>query len=87
MDDITHPEQSQTSENEDKPSSKSLQEVGVLAHQSVSYTFDPKKEPLLRDNPRRFVIFPIEYQDIWQMYKKVSYIEFIKTDSSRLVVL
>ncbi|XP_012396177.1 ribonucleoside-diphosphate reductase subunit M2 isoform X1 [Sarcophilus harrisii] len=27
-------------------------------------------EPLLRENPRRFVIFPIEYQDIWHMYKK-----------------
>lgn len=27
-------------------------------------------EPLLRDNPRRFVIFPIQYQDIWLMYKK-----------------
>ncbi|CAB3993218.1 Ribonucleoside-diphosphate reductase subunit M2, partial [Paramuricea clavata] len=27
-------------------------------------------EPLLRENPRRFVILPIQYQDIWQMYKK-----------------
>uniref|UniRef100_A0A8C2TJ18 Ribonucleoside-diphosphate reductase subunit M2 n=1 Tax=Coturnix japonica TaxID=93934 RepID=A0A8C2TJ18_COTJA len=27
-------------------------------------------EPLLRENPRRFVIFPIQYHDIWQMYKK-----------------
>ena len=27
-------------------------------------------EPLLRPNPRRFVIFPIKYHDIWQMYKK-----------------
>lgn len=27
-------------------------------------------EPLLKENPRRFVIFPIEYHDIWQMYKK-----------------
>ncbi|PVD23431.1 hypothetical protein C0Q70_16700 [Pomacea canaliculata] len=27
-------------------------------------------EPLLRDNPRRFVVFPIEYHDIWKMYKK-----------------
>uniref|UniRef100_A0A8C6D317 Ribonucleoside-diphosphate reductase subunit M2 n=1 Tax=Moschus moschiferus TaxID=68415 RepID=A0A8C6D317_MOSMO len=27
-------------------------------------------EPLLRENPRRFVIFPIEYHDIWQMYRK-----------------
>lgn len=32
--------------------------------------FDPQLEPLLRENPRRFVIFPIQYPDIWQMYKK-----------------
>lgn len=29
-----------------------------------------QEEPLLRENPRRFVVFPIEYHDIWQMYKK-----------------
>lgn len=34
--------------------------------------FDPSIEPLLKENPRRFVIFPIQYHDIWQMYKKVS---------------
>jgi len=28
------------------------------------------EEPLLRPNPRRFVILPIQYNDIWQMYKK-----------------
>lgn len=27
-------------------------------------------EPLLRENPRRFVMFPIQYPDIWEMYKK-----------------
>lgn len=27
-------------------------------------------EPLLRENPNRFVIFPIDYADIWQFYKK-----------------
>lgn len=27
-------------------------------------------EPLLRENPRRFVILPIQYDAIWQMYKK-----------------
>jgi ribonucleoside-diphosphate reductase subunit M2 len=27
-------------------------------------------EPLLKENPRRFVVFPIQYDDIWQMYKK-----------------
>ncbi|XP_002159812.1 ribonucleoside-diphosphate reductase subunit M2 B [Hydra vulgaris] len=27
-------------------------------------------EPLLRENPRRFVLFPIQYKDIWKMYKQ-----------------
>ncbi|KAI5840218.1 ribonucleotide reductase [Morchella snyderi] len=27
-------------------------------------------EPLLRENKQRFVLFPIKYNDIWQMYKK-----------------
>jgi len=27
-------------------------------------------EPLLRENPHRFVIFPIKYHDIWNFYKK-----------------
>lgn len=29
-----------------------------------------EEEPLLRENPGRFVIFPIKYPDIWQFYKK-----------------
>lgn len=28
------------------------------------------KEPLLQENPQRFVLFPIKYHEIWQMYKK-----------------
>lgn len=28
------------------------------------------EEPLLKENPSRFVLFPIEDADIWQMYKK-----------------
>jgi len=32
--------------------------------------FNPQLEPLLRDNPKRFVVFPIQHHDIWQMYKK-----------------
>ena len=27
-------------------------------------------EPLLRENPNRFVVFPIQYHDIWAFYKK-----------------
>jgi len=30
----------------------------------------PEDEPLLRDNPGRFVIFPITAHDLWLMYKK-----------------
>jgi ribonucleotide reductase beta subunit family protein with ferritin-like domain len=29
-----------------------------------------KDEPLLRENPNRFVMFPIEHWDIWGFYKK-----------------
>jgi len=29
-----------------------------------------KDEPLLQDNPGRFVILPIQYHDIWAFYKK-----------------
>lgn len=32
--------------------------------------FDPELEPLLRENPRRFVVFPIEYPEIWAKYKQ-----------------
>lgn len=28
------------------------------------------EEPLLRENKKRFVLFPIKYNEIWQMYKK-----------------
>ena len=27
-------------------------------------------EPILKENPNRFVIFPIKYHDIWDFYKK-----------------
>lgn len=45
---------------------------GTISKIGASAEFDPQLEPLLRDNPRRFVIFPIQYEDIWKMYKKVS---------------
>ena len=27
-------------------------------------------EPLLQEDPNRFVLFPIRHNDIWQFYKK-----------------
>jgi len=32
--------------------------------------FDPQMEPLLKEDPSRFVIFPINHPDIWRFYKK-----------------
>ena len=29
-----------------------------------------KDEPILQENPHRFVLFPIKYNSIWQAYKK-----------------
>ena len=29
-----------------------------------------KKEPLLKENPRRWVMFPIQFPSIWEFYKK-----------------
>lgn len=40
------------------------------AEEKTRPKFDRQIEPLLRDNPRRFVIFPIEYPDIWTKYKE-----------------
>jgi ribonucleoside-diphosphate reductase beta chain len=28
------------------------------------------EEPLLKENPHRFVLFPIEHKDVWDLYKK-----------------
>ncbi|KAI8932125.1 Ribonucleotide-diphosphate reductase (RNR), small subunit [Plenodomus lindquistii] len=39
---------------------------------TVAPTIRPEEahEPLLQENPGRFVLFPIKYHDVWQMYKK-----------------
>jgi len=35
----------------------------------VSFLAD-LQEPILKENPDRFVLFPIKYEAIWEMYKK-----------------
>lgn len=39
-------------------------------YEDVTQTQGILPEPLLQDNPNRFVLFPIQYHDIWEMYKK-----------------
>jgi len=36
----------------------------------VEMSTDTDVEPILRENPNRFVLFPINYTEIWNMYKK-----------------
>ncbi len=42
-----------------------VKEVVVL---STERALEP--EPLLVENKQRFVMFPIKYMDMWEMYKK-----------------
>ena len=37
---------------------------------SISGKAASQDEPLLMENPERFCMFPIKYQDIWRMYKQ-----------------
>lgn len=61
--------QQQDQQQQQVLSSSATKEGTNLANKAAT-PFDPTIEPLLKDNPRRFVIFPIQYQDIWEMYKK-----------------
>jgi len=51
-------------ENSGKVNTESKKNVVAVASK------EKVEEPLLKENPRRFVILPIQYGDIWQMYKK-----------------
>jgi ribonucleoside-diphosphate reductase beta chain len=47
---------------------KTKQELDIEAVLPANTTI-ANEEPILVDNPNRFVLFPIEHDDIWQMYK------------------
>merc|ERR1739848_246156 len=58
---------------ESKPDKDSPIKVGSNAKKSrISQEFKEleKEEPLLKENPQRWVMFPIKYPEIWEMYKK-----------------
>merc|ERR1712070_1058715 len=41
-----------------------------LSRISEQYKELEKNDPLLVENPHRFVMFPIQYPQVWEMYKK-----------------
>jgi ribonucleotide reductase beta subunit family protein with ferritin-like domain len=42
--------------------------TGVLDKKQIAAL--EQTEPLLKENPNRFVLFPIQYHQVWEMYKK-----------------
>ncbi|KAI1393428.1 small subunit of ribonucleotide reductase [Hypoxylon trugodes] len=49
-----------------------VQKQEIKTEPAVAETIKPEEadEPILQENPQRFVLFPIKYHEIWQMYKK-----------------
>ncbi|RKP08529.1 ribonucleotide reductase small subunit RnrA [Thamnocephalis sphaerospora] len=45
-------------------------EPGGLEEKILAIRRMEAEEPLLKENPQRFVLFPIKYHEVWQMYKK-----------------
>ncbi len=46
---------------------KKVQEIDLKKQLNQNIEIE---EPILKDNPNRFVLFPIRHPDIWKMYKK-----------------
>jgi len=50
---------------------KAVDDLATLRTKFVGdVTLPESEEPLLKESRRRFVLFPIQYHEIWQMYKK-----------------
>eukprot|EP00584_Thalassiosira_punctigera_P004602 CAMPEP_0172546426 /NCGR_PEP_ID=MMETSP1067-20121228/16200_1 /TAXON_ID=265564 ORGANISM="Thalassiosira punctigera, Strain Tpunct2005C2" /NCGR_SAMPLE_ID=MMETSP1067 /ASSEMBLY_ACC=CAM_ASM_000444 /LENGTH=143 /DNA_ID=CAMNT_0013333355 /DNA_START=109 /DNA_END=537 /DNA_ORIENTATION=+ len=52
------------------PSGFPNEDVLVSEHKRAELGGRHAEEPLLKENPHRYVLFPIQDADIWQMYKK-----------------
>jgi ribonucleotide reductase beta subunit family protein with ferritin-like domain len=47
-----------------------LQSVAINIDNTIPPFPADLQEPILKENPDRFVLFPIKYEAIWEMYKK-----------------
>merc|ERR550534_1327365 len=56
--------------NEMRATDKTSMDLAPFLSVSAHIKSLEKKELLLKENPGRFVILPIKYQDVWAMYKK-----------------
>jgi len=42
----------------------------VSEHKRMELAGELAHEPMLAENPGRFVLFPIQHEEVWDMYKK-----------------
>jgi len=49
---------------------RAAQTQAPISRVSKQYVELEKSDPLLVENPQRWVMFPIQHADIWEMYKK-----------------
>jgi ribonucleoside-diphosphate reductase subunit M2 len=69
VDDAQSPQSSDTLHEDDEATEED--EMDELRQKFVGDVDLPEsEEPLLKESKRRFVLFPIQYHEIWQMYKK-----------------
>jgi ribonucleoside-diphosphate reductase subunit M2 len=45
-------------------------DIAPLSRISTEYKALEEQDPLLRENPQRWVMFPLHYPEVWEMYKK-----------------
>lgn len=57
-------------QREASASAAELADQVTVAPKEITPLDDVESEPLLRENPNRFVLFPIRYEDIWKKYKE-----------------
>ena len=57
-------------DNHTEPTPENLIEQTQTSIEEVLPENTAVTEPILEDNPNRFVLFPIEHNDIWNYYKK-----------------
>jgi ribonucleotide reductase beta subunit family protein with ferritin-like domain len=64
--------QAQTSQNVTftQPPVQASQAESQYTYEDVTQTQGVLPEPLLQENPNRYVLFPLKYHDVWDMYKK-----------------
>ena len=55
----------------EKKPTQQTEEKPINGISRTDKTYNPNEtEPLLKENPDRFVLFPLRYNDLWDMYKK-----------------